>query len=263
MTDDTLQEQIRRAAEMIAGAGKIVVFTGAGVSTESGIPDFRSPGGLWSRFDPDDFTIERFLHSPETRRKQWKFLFEGGIIAQARPNAAHEAIAWLEKMGRLVCVITQNIDDLHQQAGNSPEKVYELHGNMKWLKCLGCYTRYSLPAMLEKYRESGDVPACPQCQGLLKPDVIFFGESLPPQTLKEATHAASTCELLLVIGSSLVVYPAAYLPLYAKGGGAKLIIVNKTETSYDANADLVIHGAAGEVMRGIVRILEGMTAPCA
>jgi len=263
MTASDLQDRIRRAAALIAGAGRIVVFTGAGVSTESGIPDFRSPGGLWSRFDPDDFTIERFLHSPETRRKQWKFLFEGGIIAQARPNDAHLAIAWLEKAGKLACVITQNIDDLHQQAGNSPGKVYELHGNMKWLKCLECFERFSLPAMLEKYRESGEAPVCPHCRGLLKPDVVFFGESLPPQTLKEATHAASNCALLLVIGSSLVVYPAAYLPLYAKGGGAKLIIVNKTETAYDANADLVIHAAAGEVLSGIVRILKEMNGPCA
>jgi len=263
MNNGDLEGRIRRAAEMIAAVGKIVVFTGAGVSTESGIPDFRSPGGLWSRFDPDDFTIERFLYSPETRKKQWKFLFEGGIFAQARPNAAHRAIAWLEEVGKLTCVITQNIDDLHQQAGNSPEKVYELHGNMKWMKCLGCYERYPLAAMLERFRDSDEVPACGRCQGILKPDVIFFGESLPPETLKEATHAASSCELLLVIGSSLVVYPAAYMPLYAKGGGARLIIVNKTETAYDGNADLVIHAGAGEVMTGIIQHLKQMNRPCA
>lgn len=262
MPASDLQDRIRRAAALIAGAGRIVVFTGAGVSTESGIPDFRSPGGLWSKFDPNDFTIERFLSSPETREKQWKFLFEGGVIARARPNAAHLAIAWLEKTGRLSCVITQNIDDLHQQAGNSPDKVYELHGNMKWLKCLDCFERFSLPAMLENYRQNCAVPDCPRCGGLLKPDVVFFGESLPPQTLRDATHAASNCELLLVIGSSLVVYPAAYLPLYAKGGGAKLIIINKTETSYDANADLVIHAAAGEVMQGIVQVLEENNKRC-
>jgi NAD-dependent deacetylase len=257
-----LHGHIRKTAELIAKAGKVVVFTGAGVSTESGIPDFRSPGGLWSKFDPEDFTIERFLCSPETRKKQWKFLLEGGIFAQAQPNAAHNAIAWLEAIGKLNCVITQNVDDLHQKAGNSPEKVYELHGNIKWLKCLDCFERYPLEDLLGRFRETEEVPACVRCQGILKPDVIFFGESLPPQTLKDATYAASNCDLLIVIGSSLVVYPAAYIPLYAKGGGAKLVIINKTETSYDANADVVIHGGAGEVMDGIATVLQKLDDSC-
>jgi NAD-dependent deacetylase len=263
MTHDQLHDQIHKAAGLIAEAGKVVVFTGAGISTESGIPDFRSPGGLWSKFDPDDFTIERFLYSPETRKKQWKFLLEGGIFAQAQPNAAHKAIAWLETIGKLTCVITQNVDDLHQKAGNSPEKVYELHGNMKWLKCLDCFERYPLEDLLGRFRGTDEIPACVRCQGILKPDVIFFGESLPPQTLKDATYAASNCDLLIVIGSSLVVYPAAYIPLYAKGGGAELVIINKTETPYDANADVVIHGGAGEVMDDIVTVLQKLDVSCA
>lgn len=263
MSHDPFHDRIDKTGELIAKAGKVVVFTGAGVSTESGIPDFRSPGGLWSKFDPDDFTIERFLHSPEARKKQWQFLLDGGIFAQARPNAAHKAIAWLETIGKLSCVITQNVDNLHQKAGNSPEKVYELHGNMKWLKCLGCFERYPLEDLLARFRGTEEVPACVRCQGILKPDVIFFGESLPTQTLKDATYAASNCDLLIVIGSSLVVYPAAYIPLYAKGGGAKLVIINKTETSYDANADVVIHGGAGAVMDGIVAVLQKLDASCA
>jgi NAD-dependent deacetylase len=258
-----LHDQIHKAAGLIAKAGKVVVFTGAGVSTESGIPDFRSPGGLWSKFDPDDFTIDRFLHNPETRRKQWKFLLEGGIFAQAQPNAAHKAIAWLETIGKLSCVITQNVDDLHRKAGNSPDKVHELHGNMKLLKCIGCFGRYPLEDLLGRFRATGEVPACARCQGILKPDVVFFGESLPPQTLKDATYAASNCDLLVVIGSSLVVYPAAYIPLYAKDGGAKLVIINKTETSYDADADVVIHAGAGEVMEGIVAALKKLDVSCA
>jgi len=153
-----LNDKIRRTAELIAKAGRVVVFTGAGVSTESGIPDFRSPGGLWSKFDPDDFTIERFLYSPETRKKQWNFFLDGGIFAQAQPNAAHKAIAWLEAIGKLTCVITQNIDNLHQKAGNSPAKVYELHGNMKWLKCLDCFERYPLEDILAQFRGSEEVP---------------------------------------------------------------------------------------------------------
>lgn len=263
MSQESLHNGINQTAALIAKAGKVVVFTGAGVSTESGIPDFRSPGGLWSKFDPDDFTIERFLYSPETRKKQWKFLLDGGTFAQAQPNAAHKAIAWLENIGKLSCVITQNVDNLHQKAGNSPDKVHELHGNMKWLKCLDCFERYPLEDLLARFRETEEVPGCGRCQGILKPDVIFFGESLPTQTLKDATSAASNCDLLIVIGSSLVVYPAAYIPLYAKGGGAKLVIINKAETSYDANADVVIHSGAGAVMDRIVTVMQQLDAPCA
>jgi NAD-dependent deacetylase len=263
MSQESLHNGINQTAALIAKAGKVVVFTGAGVSTESGIPDFRSPGGLWSKFDPDDFTIERFLYSPETRKRQWKFLLDGGIFAQAQPNAAHKAIAWLENIGKLSCVITQNVDNLHQKAGNSPDKVHELHGNMKWLKCLDCFERYPLEDLLARFRETEEVPGCGRCQGILKPDVIFFGESLPTQTLKDATSAASNCDLLIVIGSSLVVYPAAYIPLYAKGGGAKLVIINKAETSYDANADVVIHRGAGAVMDRIVTVMQQLDAPCA
>lgn len=263
VSHDAFHDLIDKTGELIAKAVKVVVFTGAGVSTESGIPDFRSPGGLWSKFDPDDFTIERFLYSPETRKKQWQFLLDGGDFAQAQPNAAHKAIAWLETIGKLSCVITQNVDNLHQKAGNSPAKVYELHGNMKWLKCLDCCERYPLEEPLARFRGTGEVPDCVRCHGILKPDVIFFGESLPAQTLKEATYEASNCDLLVVIGSSLVVYPAAYIPLYAKGGGAKLVIINKTETPYDANADVVIRGGAGVVMDGIVTVLQKLDASCA
>ena len=183
------EERIGRVAEMIREAKRIVVFTGAGVSTESGIPDFRSPGGLWSRFDPDDFTIERFLASPETRRKQWRFLVAGGLFKDARPNAAHTAIAELEALGRLECVITQNIDNLHQMAGNDPRRVYELHGNMRWIRCLDCGDRTALEEILKKYRTADDPPACERCGGIMKPDVIFFGEALPEETLRAGDPA--------------------------------------------------------------------------
>jgi NAD-dependent deacetylase len=253
MNDHHLDQKIGAVAEMIIHAAKVVVFTGAGVSTESGIPDFRSPGGIWSKFDPEDFTIERFLNNPETRKKQWRLLMEGGLFAQAEPNRAHAAIAELERMGKLVCVITQNIDDLHQKAGNDPGKVYELHGNMKWLRCLDCFEVYRLEDLLAKPRPTDEPPACERCQGILKPDVIFFGESLPAETLKQASRHAGSCDLLIVVGSSLVVYPAAYMPIYAKGGGAKLVIINRDSTSYDGNADVVINHSAGEVLS---RILE-------
>lgn len=246
-------EKIEKVAKMILESEKIVVFTGAGVSTESGIPDFRSPGGIWSRFDPEDFTIHKFLYDPVARRKHWQFLRESSLFDDSvKPNPAHYAIAWLESIGKLSCVITQNVDNLHQKAGNNPRKVYELHGSMQWIKCLGCYACFALPEILKKYSEHDEVPYCPHCNGLLKPDVVFFGEELPVQTLREAREHASSCDMLIVIGSSLVVYPAAYIPLYAKAAGARLIIINLSRTPYDSEADVVIWGPAGATMTKIV-----------
>ena len=252
MGNEHVERDIRKVAEMIVNARNVVVFTGAGISTESGIPDFRSPGGIWSRFDPGDFTIERFLTSQETRRKQWRILLEGGLFADAEPNRAHHAVAELEKMGKLTCVITQNIDNLHQKAGNSPDKVYELHGNMRWLRCMDCVRRYPLQEVVDKYRSQFEVPSCEHCQGILKPDVVFFGELLPEMTLRSATLHATQCDLLIVIGSSLVVYPAASIPLYAKGSGAQLVIINNTPTNCDTTADVVINHSAGEVMEKVL-----------
>lgn len=248
MTDKDWNGRVEILADMIVKARDVVVFTGAGISTESGIPDFRSPGGIWTKFDPEDFTIDRFLTSPETRKKQWRILLEGGLIADAEPNRAHLAVAELERMGKLNCIITQNIDNLHQKAGNSPEKIYELHGNMRWLKCMSCGMRYPMEEMVNKYRSEDDIPPCEHCPGILKPDVIFFGELLPVMTLKQATLHATRCDLFIVIGSSLVVYPAASIPMYARSSGAKLAIINLTPTSCDDTAHVVIHHSAGEVM---------------
>jgi NAD-dependent deacetylase len=264
MIDQEWDEEIGRVAGMIAKAEKVVVFTGAGVSTESGIPDFRSPGGFWTKFDPEDFTIDKYLANPETRRKQWRFLLAGDLFKDARPNAAHQAIAELEKLGRLNCVITQNIDNLHQRAGNDPAKVFELHGNMRWIRCLGCGERYPLEEILRRNRGSEEVPVCGSCAGILKPDVIFFGEALPGETLQEANRRASCCDLLIVVGSSLVVYPAAYMPLYAKQAGAGLVIVNLSTTQADKIADIVIHASAGEVMRRILtEVRKRLSGSCA
>lgn len=248
MTDDGLNRQIEKLAALIAGASRIVVFTGAGVSTESGIPDFRSPGGIWSRFDPEEFTIYRFLASPETRLKQWRILIESGVIVDAQPNGAHFAVAELEKLGKLDCVITQNIDNLHQKAGNDPDRVYELHGTMNHARCLGCQQRYAMKDLLARIRLDAGAPLCPACDGILKPDVIFFGEQLPAEALRQAVDHSRRCDLLIVVGSSLVVYPAAYMPTYAKEAGAAVAIVNLTVTDFDPHADVVIHGKAGEIM---------------
>ena len=240
------------AAEMILASKRLVVFTGAGISTESGIPDFRGPGGIWTKFDPEDFTIQKFLRSEETRRKQWKILLEGGLLLNIKPNRAHLAIAELEEMGRLDCVITQNIDNLHQKAGNSPDRIFELHGNMQWVRCLDCGERYPVEQIREKLKNGTEVPECEMCHGILKPDVVFFGETLPPEVLDAATAHSMRCDVFLVVGSSLVVHPAAFMPAYAKEAGARLIIVNIGETPYDSSADILIEGKAGDVMSGIL-----------
>ena len=256
MNDVVHDEEIEAIADLIMASGKTVVFTGAGVSTESGIPDFRSPGGIWSRFDPDDFTIDKFLYSPETRDRQWAFLMGNGLFNQAEPNDAHKAIAWLQEIGKVHSVITQNVDDLHQKAGSDPERVYELHGNMKWTRCLDCQERYALDDLFVRYGAQTWAPACDRCGGILKAEVIFFGEALPEQTLEAATYHAGSCTLFIVIGSSLVVYPAAYMPTYAKNGGARLVIVNRSETPYDRDADVLIRAGAGEVMRRIAALIR-------
>jgi len=249
-----LDTKIRAVAEMISVSDRIVVFTGAGVSTESGIPDFRSPGGIWSKFDPDDFTIQKFLTSKETRKKQWKLLVEGGLFSNVNPNQAHYAIAELEKIGKLDCVITQNIDDLHQKAGTSPDKVFELHGNMKLVKCLSCGKQYNMDYIKEKLKKGVEIPDCEKCHGILKPDIVFFGEALPSRAQDAAIKHSENCDLLIAIGSSLVVYPAAFIPVYAKEAGAKLVIINIGETPCDNFADIVINGKAGETMAKIVSL---------
>ncbi|NWF77248.1 MAG: NAD-dependent deacylase [Chloroflexi bacterium] len=240
--------EIERLAQLIIESKKTVVFTGAGVSTESGIPDFRGPGGIWSRYDPEDFTIQRFLSSPAARRILWKMSAESGLLTEAEPNPAHYAIAELHELGKLDCVITQNIDNLHQKAGVPENKVFELHGNTRWAVCLSCRRRFPMLEVLQRIKEGIEVPDCPDCQGILKPDAVLFGEALPPETLKEATRRSRNCDLFIVIGSTLVVYPAAYMPTYAREAGARLAIVNLTPTPLDRYATVVIYGEAGKIM---------------
>ncbi|HOO41256.1 MAG TPA: Sir2 family NAD-dependent protein deacetylase [Syntrophales bacterium] len=245
-------DSIKYLADLILRTQKTVFFTGAGASTESGIPDFRSPGGIWSRFDPDDFTLDQFLRSHESRKKQWQFLLGTSSIRVARPNASHLAIAELERMGRVDCIITQNIDGLHQKAGSNPDRVYELHGNLAWVRCLKCRQRYQTDWVIERNDGLKEVPDCEYCGGILKPEVIFFGEMLPKKTLESAAYRSCHCELFIVIGSSLVVYPAALMPEYAKASGAKLVIINMAKTPCDGWADLVINGQAGDTMAKVM-----------
>jgi NAD-dependent deacetylase len=250
---DQMKDKIEKIADLIVNSRRFVIFTGAGVSTESGIPDFRSPGGIWEKYNPEDFTYQRFLSSEEAREKYWKMSTEFyHTMKDVRPNAAHIAIAELERMGMVDCVITQNVDGLHQQAGSSPEKVIELHGTTRSVSCLTCRKKYSRDAVQEMIAKGVKVPKCDECNGILKPDTISFGQAMPEKETSEAYHRSSICDLFMVIGSSLVVQPAASMPVVAKRSGAKLVIINRDPTPYDNLADFVIHGPAGETMSAIL-----------
>jgi NAD-dependent deacetylase len=256
LVEPNLESLAQEAAELIAAARKLVVFTGAGISTESGIPDFRSPGGIWSRFDPDDFTYQKFVANPESRRKQWQMLGEGHMTTDAQPNLAHYAIAELNDLGKLDCVITQNVDNLHQKSGVSAEKVFELHGNVQWAVCLDCGKRYPFEHIKARLAGGEEIPDCEVCHGLLKPAAVLFGEALPQDVLQEASRRAADSDLFIVVGSTLIVYPAAYMPQYAVQSGAKLIIVNLSDTPMDSQAAVLIRARAGEAMSLILEKLK-------
>jgi len=253
LKEQSLDALIDKVADLIINANRVVVFTGAGISTESGLPDFRSPGGIWDRFDPDDFTYQKFISSPKARHKQWQMLRDGGLTTEAKPNPAHYAIAELDRLGKLDCVITQNVDNLHQKAGVPSDKVFELHGNMQWVICLGCGKRYPLALIKDRLDAGEEIPDCEVCHGILKPDAVFFGEALPAEVLEEATHRSHNCDLFIVIGSTLIVYPAAYMPDYAIKSGAKLVIINLSSTPIDQQAAVLIRAKAGETMSRIIK----------
>jgi NAD-dependent deacetylase len=230
------------------GRGGIVAFTGAGVSAESGIPTYRGQGGFWTQYDPDKYAnIDYFQKDPSY---YWSFFRDtrGPLLHQARPNPAHVALAQLEQAGKLDAVITQNIDGLHQAAGS--RKVIELHGSSRKFHCLGCRRPYNLPEA-EKALESDLPPRCAACGDILRPDIVFFGEMLPPGAIEEAFDFARQASLLLVIGSSLIVYPAAQVPMVAKTSGAALAIINDEPTPLDDLADWVLQGKAGEILPGL------------
>lgn len=249
-----MTKQIEEVARMILSAKKMVIFGGAGLSTESGIPDFRSPGGVWEKYNPEDFYYQNFVASERSREKYWQMATEMyGPMKRARPNPAHLAIAELERLGKLDCVITQNIDGLHHKAGNSEERMIELHGTAMVVACLNCNKRYDRDEIQERLRQGTKVPYCDDCGGPLKPATISFGQAMPERETAEAYHRSATCDLFIVIGSSLVVQPAASMPLVAKRSGAKLVIINRDPTPYDDLADVVIHGQAGPIMANILQ----------
>ena len=237
-----------RLAELIGDRQPCVVLTGAGVSTESGIPDFRSPTGIWTRYDPMEYaTIEAFRRDPE---KVWDFYSKRlGVLAHAEPNPAHRALAELERAGFVEAVITQNVDRLHERAGS--REVIEVHGSLRTSSCLGC--GHSEP--FERVVELLPVPRCERCGAVLKPDVVMFGELLPEQAIDRAFELARRARLFLVVGSSLEVYPVAGLPEEALAGGAALAIVNRGPTAYDAQAELKVAAPAAETLSAVVAML--------
>ena len=248
-----MTKEIEQVAQWITTSKRVVVFSGAGLSTESGIPDFRSPGGVWDRYNPEDFSFQNFLASETSREKYWQMATEMyEPMKKAQPNLAHLAITEMEKFGKLDCVITQNIDGLHFKAGNSEEKVIQLHGTAMYVSCLSCRKRYDRDEIQERLRKGVKVPYCDDCGGPLKPATISFGQSMPERETEEAYHRSSLSDLFIVIGSSLVVQPAASMPLTAKQNGAKLVIINRDPTPYDDMADMVIHGQAGPIMATIL-----------
>ena len=242
---------IEKLARLIERSSKIVAFTGAGISTESGVPDYRSKGGLWDRFRP--VTIQEFLESEEKRAEYWAYKF--GFIEElkdAKPNEGHKAIVALEKMDRLQGVVTQNIDRLHQAAGISPDKVLELHGNSLETVCLECHEVRPWEEVHERLKKGEKAPLCLTCGGLLKPNTISFGQNLDPDVLAKAYRWVKNCDLLLAVGSTLIVEPAASLPVTAKQYGAKLVIITLSSTPLDDFADLKIEAKIGVTLSSAV-----------
>ena len=241
------QDASTRLAQLIAHSKRIVAFTGAGISTESGIPDFRSPGGIWSRMQPIDF--RDFMNSVEMRRESWR---RKAVIdqdfQQAAPNRGHRALAALVERGVMSAIITQNIDGLHQAAGVPAEQVVELHGNGTYATCLNCGLRYELAPIMTAFARDESLPECDQCGGIIKSATVSFGQAMPPAAMERAQAETVACDLFIVLGSSLVVYPAAGFPALAKRHGARLVIVNREPTAQDDSADLVVHDEIGATL---------------
>ena len=243
---------------LLDAANRAVVFTGAGISTESGIPDFRSPGGIWDKNQPIEF--QDFLASEETRRESWRRKFATQeTIEQAKPNLGHRAVAELVRRGTVSSVITQNIDGLHQASGVPVDQVIELHGNTNYAHCLDCGLRHELEPIREAFLADETLPLCRQCGGTVKTATISFGQAMPEDAMRRAGAETLACDLFLSIGSSLVVYPAAGLPMMAKRNGARLVILNRDPTDQDDLADLVLNLEIGVTLATAVELDERHT----
>ena len=242
-----LDSAIARLNDLVHEARTIVPFTGAGISTECGIPDFRSPGGLWTRNRPIPF--DEFVASQDARDEAWRRRFAmEPTFAAARPGRGHRALAGLYKAGKIPAIVTQNIDNLHQMSGFKGNDVVELHGNTTYARCIGCGQDYDLAWVRTRFDASGIAPDCTACDEPVKTATISFGQAMPEDAMRRATELAQHCDLFIAIGSSLVVWPAAGMPLLAKNSGAKLVIINREPTEQDDLADLVLRFDIGETL---------------
>ena len=242
-------------ADLMRECHRAVVFTGAGISTESGIPDFRSPGGVWSKMKPIMF--DEFVSSEEARKESWRRRFEGGDkLVGAEPNAGHFAVSSLVRAGKVSHVITQNVDNLHQNSGVGEDQVIELHGNASYARCLNCGARYELDLIQSQFRQMGTAAPCEACGGLVKSATISFGQPMPEDQMERAREATLGCDLFLAIGSSLQVYPAAGFPIMAKKNGTALVILNREPTELDVIADLVLNEEIGPTMSNLIDRLD-------
>jgi NAD-dependent deacetylase len=247
------QEKMDAVAGWLRDAQAIVVLTGAGISTESGIPDFRGPQGIWTKNPAAEktATLQYYVSDPDVRKQAWQNRIEGNFWT-AEPNAGHRALADLEKRAALHTIVTQNVDGLHHAAGSSPEKIIEIHGNVREVKCLTCEWRAEMEIALERVRAGEADPDCPDCGGILKSATISFGENLVPADLQRSQEAAAASDVFLAIGTSLTVYPAAALPEVALARGARLVIMNAQETPFDRLADAVFDQQLGELLPDLV-----------
>ncbi len=253
LTNAASPSEIDQLKALLAAAQRIVVFSGAGISTESGIPDFRSPGGIWTKYAPIEFSD--FLASAEMRRESWRRKFAtDAVMRRAEPNAGHRAVARLVERGQCSAVITQNVDGLHQRSGVPDATVIELHGNSTYAACLDCGERHALDEIRAIFADNERLPECRACGGIVKTATISFGQSMPVVAMARAQDAALAADLFLVLGSSLVVYPAAAFPLMAKKNGAELVIVNRDPTDQDTIADLVLHSEIGPTLAAAVGV---------
>jgi NAD-dependent deacetylase len=247
-----MDHDLKQFARLIERADRIVLFTGAGISTESGIPDFRSPGGTWTKQKPIDFSD--FMRSDEARRETWRRRFDmEAILRQATPNRGHRAVAELIRTGKAPAVITQNIDGLHQDSGIPDDKVIELHGNTTYAHCLDCGIHYEIEALRVDFEKDRIVPHC-VCGGWVKTATVSFGQSMPIDEMRRAEHETLLADLFIAIGSSLVVYPAAGFPELAKRNGAALVILNLQRTALDDIADLVLNRSIGDTLGAVVGV---------
>lgn len=255
-----MQEDLLAAGRLLADAGTILAFTGAGISTESGIPDFRGPNGVWSRLDPADFHISRFVADPEIRKRGWALHQQGqlwGVRSQVRPNRGHLALVDVWRRGRLAGCVTQNIDGLHQAAGLPDAVVAELHGNTRRARCLGCRQTWPIETVLEWVDAGAADPSCPACGGIVKTATVMFGELLPQGEVDRAWEMADSAGAVLAVGSTLSVWPAAEIPARMAADGKPLVIVNQGPTELDRMASIRLEGGAGETLPMLVSAMVG------